>query len=405
MLFGGSGESVGGKGITNFSTHHATIYAIMPPVYVAKARASRAIIGTTIGVGMLSLPFVVAQVGFGIGALLLFVVALLSTILLTLYADLVLVRGGKARFIQVVGRELGHFGTFIAATTYIASIYGALLAYCIFGGQFLRIVTFSFIPSTPFVATLAFFVFAALSTVGGTFFVSRIQRILLPIFFCLIAVLAIFAIPSIHWSNFFGFAPEHLGVAFGVMVFAFHGISAIPEARDLLGRSAALLPRVIRRSMAIVLGIYAVFVFTMIGVTGDATSENAIIGLNNVLGNGTYILASVIALIVVFSAFMNIASSLTNTFLFDFRLRFIPAWFLTMSVPIVLLFLGVESLLTILSVTGGILGSITAIALLVAYERARMSSELPRNSLQIPQILVGITFCAFFAIIVMTIFG
>jgi len=377
----------------------------MPSVFVAKARASRAIIGTTVGVGMLSLPFVVAQIGFGLGIALLFVVAALSTILLTLYADLVLVRGGKARFIQVVGRELGHFGTFIAATAYIASIYGALLAYCIFGGQFLRIVTFSFVPLTPLVATLAFFVIAALSTVGGTLFVSRIQRVLLPIFFCLIATLAVFSIPSIDWSNFLGFAPEHIGVAFGVMVFAFHGMSAIPEARDLLGRSASLLPRVILRSMAIVLGIYGVFVFTMIGVTGDTTSENAILGLNNVLGNGAYILASVIALIVIFSAFMNIASSLTNTFLFDFRLRFIPAWFLTMTVPLVLFSLGVESLLTILSVTGGILGSVTAIALLVAYERARMSSELPRNSLKIPQILVGLTFCAFFVIIIMTIFG
>ncbi|MFA6017856.1 MAG: aromatic amino acid transport family protein [Patescibacteria group bacterium] len=377
----------------------------MPSVSVVKARASRVIIGTTVGVGMLSLPFVVAQVGFSLGAALLFVVALLSTILLTLYADLVLVRGGKARFIQVVGRELGHFGTFIAATAYIASIYGALLAYCIFGGQFLRIVTFSFLPLTPLTATLAFFVIAALSTVGGTFFVSRIQRILLPIFFCLIVVLAISAIPSIHWPNFFGFAPEHLGVAFGVMVFAFHGISAIPEARDLLGRSAFLLPQVIRRSLAVVLGIYGIFVFSIVGVTGDATSENAILGLNNVLGSGVYILASVIALIVVFSAFMNIASSLTNTFLFDFRLRFIPAWSLTMTVPLVFLFLGVNSLLSILSVTGGILGSITAIALLVAYERARMSSELPRNSLRIPQIFVGITFCAFFAIMIMTIFG
>jgi multisubunit Na+/H+ antiporter MnhB subunit len=59
----------------------------------------------------------------------------------------------------------------------------------------------------------------------------------------------------------------------------------------------------------------------------------------------------------------------------------------------------------ILNVTGGVLGAITGIGMLVAYERARMSAELPKNSLRVPQIVVGLTFCVFFAVLVSSLWG
>jgi tyrosine-specific transport protein len=372
---------------------------------VGKARATRAMVGTMIGVGMLSLPYAVAQVGFVLGIIALVFVGVLSAIVLELYADLVLARGGKARFIHVVGRELGVFGTWVAGASFIGGIYGALLAYCISGGQLLRVVTFSLVPMTPFVATVVFFVLGALATVGGTLLVVRIQRLLLPTFLGLLAVLSVFALPSIHWSNFTGYAPEHLGAALGIMVFAFFGISSIPEARDFLGRSARTLPALTRKAVAIVAVVYTVFVVAVLGVTGPSTTESAIPGLKNALGHNMYLLATGIALLIVLSAFMNIATSLTNTYLYDLRVRFAMAWALTMSVPLAFVLFGTASISTVLNISGGVLASITGISMLVAYERARMSAELSKESLRVPQLVVGLAFCLFFAILVMTIVG
>lgn len=374
-------------------------------ISAGNARATRAMIGTMIGVGMFALPYAVAQVGFALGIAALLCVAVLNAVLLELYADLVLARGGKARFLHVVARELGSFGAWVASVAFIGSIYGALLAYCVFGGQFLRVVTFPFAPMTPHAAIIAFFVLGAVATVGGSLLVARIQRFLLPTFLSLLALLSVFALPSIDWSNFSGFAPEQFGVALGIMVFAFFGISAVPEARDFLGRASSTLPMVMRTSVAIVAVVYAVFVAAVIGVTGSVTTENAIHGLKNALGSNAYLLANLIALLVVLSVFMNLATALTNTYLYDLRLRFVTSWTLTMSVPFLFMLFGVTSLVAVLNISGGILASIAAMALIIAYERARMSAELSKNALRVPQFVVGLTFCLFVAILALTIVG
>lgn len=369
------------------------------------ARAVRVLMGTMIGVGMLALPYAVAQVGFVLGMLALVLVGALSAVVLELYADLVLVRGGKARFIHVIGRELGIFGTGVAAVAFIGSAYGALVAYCLFGGQFLRVVTFSFMPMTPFMATIVFFALGAVATAGGTLFIARVQRFLLPTFLTLLAVLSVLAVPYMDWEHFTGYAPEHFGTALGIMVFAFFGLSAIPEARDFLGRKASTLPQLARKAVLGVAGVYGIFVIAVVGVMGSATTENAIPGLKNVLGHNMYVLAAALALCIVLSAFMNVATALTNTYLFDFRLRFVTSWVLAMAAPFVVMMLGASSTSVVLNISGGVLGSIVGICMLVAYERARVSAEIPKHRLRIPQIIVGLTFCAFVAIVVMTIVG
>jgi tyrosine-specific transport protein len=370
-----------------------------------ESRASRAIVGTMIGVGMLALPFVIARVGLVLGVVALMVIAVIMGVVLELYADLVIVRGGKARFIHVVGKELGHAGTFLVSTAYIGSIYGALMAYGIFGGQFLRTVTFSFFPLTPTESMVAFFLLGAICTVGGSLSVARLQRALLPVFFVLMAGLSVVMVPYMQWSALMTFHPLELGSAFGVMIFAFHGISAIPEARDFLDRSAKRLPHVIWRSLGIVLMVYVVFSALVVAVTGTNTTENALTGLRETLGHSMFVFASSIALLVTITAFMNVATSLTNTYLYDVRLRFIPSWVLTMGIPFCVLLVGAPSMTEILNVTGGVLGAITGIGMLVAYERARMSAELPKNSLRVPQIVVGLTFCVFFAVLVSSLWG
>jgi len=366
-------------------------------------KATRPLIGTMIGVGLFGLPFAITQLGFGLGMAVFAIVAMLTGTLALLYADLVMVRGGKSRFIHVVQRELGPFGTFVAGSSFLGGIYGALLAYCLFGGQFLRAFIWDVLPLTPTGATALFFVLACLGTVGGFLVVARLQRILLPIMFLAIGTLAIIALPHIHWEYFFTMGTGSIGASIGVMVFAMHGFSAVPEARDLLGRSAGLLPRTIFKAQWMVFAAYAVFIATIIGLTGPTTPENAIVALKNSLGTPVFIFASGLALITSLSAFMNVATSMTNTYLYDFRLRFIPSWLLTMIVPLVALILGASSLIGVLRITGGILSSLTAIMVLIAYERARMSAELPKNSLNIPQWVVAFAFILFAGVIIATV--
>ncbi len=357
-----------------------------------------------IGVGILGLPYAIAQVGIIVGLIELLLAAFVSYVVLRLYGDLVLVRGGKARFIQVIGNELGHFGTGVAATAYLGSLFGALLAFILFGGQFLRVVLFDLIPMTITTASAVFFLVASFCTIGGSLFVARAQKILIPLFIGLIALLMVVAAPHMTVAHLFASTTENFGVSLGVMLFAFHGMSALPEMRDVLGRQSIALPKSIIRALCVVLLVYAVFSIGILAVTGSATTENAILGLSTI-GKSLVLLASGIALITTFNAYTNVATQLTNTFLYDLRMRFVPAWLLTAIIPFVLFLAGAQHISSVLSITGGVLGSLTAIMMLVAYERARVSAELPKNSLQISQWAVGFTFLVFVGVMLMTVIG
>ena len=365
--------------------------------------ASRRQIGTMIGVGMLSLPFAVVRDGLVFGLLELCAAALVSYLVLRLYGDLIMIRGGKARFIHVLGRELGHFGTGIASFAYIGATFGALIAFLIFGGQFLRVVLFDVLPLKAATSSVLFFILASFFTIGGSLSVTRVQRVLVPLFMMLIGVLVLVALPHMSLNHFeLPSSFEHIGLSFGMMLFAFHGMSALPEMRDILGRHAHLLPRAIGFGSAIVFTVYVVFILSVLGVTGLQTTENAIPGLG-ALGHGVVVFASAIALLVTFTVYMNVASALTNTFLYDLRMRFIPGWLLTACVPLLIFLAGAQHIASVLSVTGGILGSLTGIMMLIAYERARVSAELPKNSLQISQWPIALTFLIFVGTLVATV--
>lgn len=365
--------------------------------------ASRRLIGTMIGVGMLSLPFAVVQDGIVLGLIELTAAALVSYLVMRLYGDLIMVRGGRARFIQVIGRELGHFGTGVASFAFIGATLGALIAFIIFGGQFLRVLLFDILPLKATTSSVLFFILASIFTIGGSLFVSRVQRILIPLFIILIGILVLVAFPYMSVANFvipssFG----NIGLSFGMMLFAFHGLSALPEMRDILGRHTHLLPKSIGAGSAIVFIIYTAFILSVLGVTGLRTTENAITGLGS-LGHGVILFASAIALLVTFTVYMNVATALTNTFLYDLKMRFHYAWLITALVPFLVFLAGAKHISDVLSVTGGVLGSLTGIMMLIAYERARVSAELPKNSLQISQWAIVLTFLIFVGTMVATV--
>ncbi len=361
------------------------------------------LIGTMIGVGMFGLPYAVARVGYGEGIVLLLLVAFVSAVTLRLYADLVNVRQDKARYIKVVGRELGSLGTLIAAIVYLASKYGALIAICLFGGQFLRSLLFSIFPLTPLVATISFFVIACFATIGGTLAVNRLRIWVIPTFFSLIALLSVISINLIQVDNFLYGLSLDVGSSIGVMMFAFFALAALPEMHEGLGKRTELLGKGVWWGTAVVTLVYIIFVTIIIGVTGGQTTENAILGLRNVFGFWPYILASAIAFVVSLSAYMNLASAMTNLYVQDLRWRFIPSWLSTAVVPFLWIMFGTASGTSVINITGGVLGSLAYIMMLIAYERARLSAELPKNSLKVPQWVVAMAFVIFVGVILVTV--
>ena len=366
-------------------------------------QGARPLIGTAVGVGIFGLPFVFSQAGYLIGGLEMIGIALLSLLTFYLYSDLLAINKGHVRFVAVISNQLGAFGRAMAALGFFGSLWGAMLAYIIVGGQFAANVFRPLIGGHDFVYQMVFWVVASGCMIGGTLFVRRLQSVLIPIFFIMIAALALFSLPHLHVEYLTKIDTGNALLPFGALIFAFSGFSAVPEAREALGRNKKLIRPAMVLGVTFIGLLYALFCLAVVGMTGPFTSELAADGLRFAVGSWLSIFVSAIGLCTVFTAYISLGSATMNSLLYDFRGRFLSSWWLTVTIPLGLFLFGARDFIDVIGITGGLLGGLCGIVLLVAYERARMTAQLPKRALAIPQGLVALSFVLFVAMIVVTI--
>lgn len=363
----------------------------------------RPLLGTVIGVGIFGLPYAFAQVGFGLGLLALVGVGFLSLMALLLYADLVLVRDGHGRYLSVVGHELNGVEKILAAVAYFGAHYGALLAYVIVGGSFAHAVFSQFFGGSEVLYLAIFWVLGSVLVGGGLSFLVRLQGILFPLILLLVIIHAFLLAPHISLAHLSGFQPQNSVLSIGILLFAFGGLSAVPDMRDLLKRNRKLMRVSLVFGMLAIACLYAAFSFLVVGVTGVSTSPEAITGIATLIGPVAEALGSLLGLGIVMSAYLSTGVSLTNALVYDQRMGFLTSWATVVLVPIILIILGATNFISVIGVTGGILGSLLGVFLVLAYERARQSHELPKNTLAIPQWLVLLTFLMYSVMLILTV--
>lgn len=133
------------------------------------------LVGSVIGVGIFGLPFAFAQAGFFVGLTHLIVLAIINTVVLLLYADIVMNTKGHPRFTGIVRRYLGEKWSWSATILLIGSIWGAMVAYIIIGGQFLHALIAPMVGGEVTIYSLIFFFVSSLLLIGGLGFISRIE--------------------------------------------------------------------------------------------------------------------------------------------------------------------------------------------------------------------------------------
>lgn len=367
-------------------------------------QGARPLIGSVVGVGIFGLPFVFSQAGFAIGLLELVLVAALALLTYFIFADLLAVNKGHERFVAVVSNQLGPFGRAMATIAYFGSLWGAMLAYIIVGGQFVANVLHPYLGGALFHYQLAFWVVASVCMIGGTMFVRLLQAWLIPTFFILIVALALFALPHLHVEYLTVIEPAKALLPFGALIFAFSGFAAVPESRDALGRKKGLMRPAMVLATVLIAILYALFSLSIVGMTGAFTSPQAVESLRFVAGPWLSVFVSILGLCTVFTAFVSVGNAVTNSLIYDFHGRFLSSWWLAIIVPLCIFLFGARDFIEVIGATGGLLGGLSGIVLVIAYERARLTSQLPKRELALPQTLVALSFLLFVAMIVATIF-
>ena len=325
--------------------------------------------GLIIGAGVFALPYAFSQAGVFWGTVHLFISLFIVYLLHQWYGEVSFYTKGKHRFVGYVEMYLGKKAKFFSMLTTIGAYYGSLLVYAIMGGIFLANFTSLFNGQTVFFLTLLFFAAGGLMAL---FKVSRIAEInfylTMPIIGFIIYLL-FFSFPHIKAENFFSAGNllfnKNWFLPYGVWLFSLTGFSAIPPTRDIfINLPVKNFKRVISISLFLAVIAYAIFIFSVLGVSGSLTTVDALSGIKAAMGAKVMAIGSIIGFLAVFTSFIALAVDMKSMFRYDYKIHRFPAWLLAVVPPVVfylyLYLRNVDNLVNILAIIGsvgmGILG-------------------------------------------------
>lgn len=334
----------------------------------AYTRAIGMMVGLILGAGIFALPYVFAKAGVFWGLFHFVLVFSLLLYVSYLYGEISFFVKGRHRFTGYAELLAGKKAKGFALITTIFSFYGALLIYGVLGGIFLKTIFNS--KEVGFYTTL-FFIITGLLTRLSLKKVAAVNFYLTIPLFGFIAYLMAKAWPFISAENIFS-APSALNewwfIPFGVWLFALSGYSAIPEARDLFKKlSIRHFKKSIFLSLAISGAFMLVFSFIILGLSGQGTSEDAFGGVKNILGEGAIILGSIMGFLAVFTSYLALAEDMENIYTFDYKIKGLWPWLLTVLPPLGLFWLGLDGFVKTLGFIGALgLGTSGVLIILMA---------------------------------------
>lgn len=361
-------------------------------------RAIAMLIGTIIGVGIFGVPYVVARSGALFGAAHFVVMTAVLLFVHLSFGELTLRTKAHHRLVGYAERYFGPWGKGIAALAGIAGIYGALLAYIIIGGSFLHQLLGPTLGGTPWLYSVAFSAVGVIAIAFGLRMIEELEFILTAFLFIAMALIFIVGAQRVnteHWNTVY---LSNALLPYGAILFSLGGASAIAEIRDILRGRERLLARAITWGTLIAAALTALFVFIVVGVSGSATTPEAIAGLAPTLGRSIVLLGAILGILAIATSFLSLGLYIDEVFRFDFRYSKPMALLLGVVVPIVIFLIGQPEFTKVIIVTGGIFGGLDGIIILLTALRARRTGDRqPEFTLRVPAVVHWIVALMFLA--------
>jgi tyrosine-specific transport protein len=330
--------------------------------------------GTTIGVGIFSLPYLASKVGFPMMLAYFAVLGVLVGIIHMIFGRLAVATPDFKRLPGFAKFHLGRWGEKISLFSSLLGTYGAILAYIIVGGDFLKSLLYPFIrvESGDFY-TLLYFAAGALMIFLGIKIIAQVETWSLVFFFAVMGIIFLQVHPAIK-MDYLAAPTEPLSLynfflPYGAILFSLWGAALIPEVEEMLGKDKALLKKVIPVATLIPILIYAFFVYLILGITGPTTTESALTGLKSFLGDEMFILVLLLGILTTFTSFITLGLTLKRVFWYDLNISKNKAWALTCLPPLAIFLLGLKSFITVISLGGGIMLGVDGTLILLMYRR------------------------------------
>ncbi|MBU0535672.1 MAG: hypothetical protein KKE20_01810, partial [Nanoarchaeota archaeon] len=194
-------------------------------------------------------------------------------------------------------------------------------------------------------------------------------------------------------------------IPFGVVLFAYLGMVAVPEANEILGKDKKKLKSVLLIGIIIPIIIYLMFTLVVVGSIGlqgfEMLKDNeriATIALGEIIHPKLFIIANVFAVFAMFTSFIAVGFALKEMFMYDYAVPQKYAWAITCIVPLIIALSGFTNFIQAINVSGVVAGGIDAILILLMFHKAKkIGNRKPEYTVwghPVLSILIGLIFIA-----------
>ena len=349
-------------------------------------RSISVLVGTIVGAGIFGLPYAFAKSGFIVGLIYLLLLIVVFYLISLCYAEVILRTKDKLEMAGYVERYLGKKGKILITFSFILGIYGALVAFTIGVGEFLFSLLNPLFGGSQLLWSLIFWAIASLLVLKGIGAVSRIQVVMA--FGLIIIVLLVFGLsyPYLNIDNLKTINVKNIFFPYGVVLFAFGGVSAVPTIRRILGDKVGLLKKSLALGILIPTLIYIIFCFSVVGVSGINTSETALVGLTGFTNGNILLISGIFGILAMTTTFLILGLILKELFSRDYKIPLFSAWALTVFIPLFIFLLGLRSFILVIGLSGGILSGIQGIILIATYYQAKKKGDrTPEFTFNLPK--------------------
>ncbi|MDP3792630.1 MAG: aromatic amino acid transport family protein [bacterium] len=347
--------------------------------------ATAILIGTMVGVGIFGIPFAFAKAGFWIGFLFLIGVGSATLFLNFIYGEIILRTHQPHQMVGYTQLYLGNFWKRLIFFSFLLTTYAALLAYIIIAGEFLPNVLSSVFYSSSNSFSLWFFGIASLLVLFGIRTLAWVELTLSILFIAVIALIFGFGVGDVNFSNYSYVNFEFWFFPYGVLLFAFGGLPAIPIQRQILVNNERYFKKSILTALSVVGVLYFVFGWTVLGISGDATTPDAISGLIDQIGGRVVFLGSLFGVMAVSTSYLMLGTAMLEIFHLDYGMGRKVSWLLVVAPPLVLFLGGLRNFIDVIGLAGAVGIGLEAFVLIFMYIKAKSHGDrIPEYSLKIP---------------------
>lgn len=328
-------------------------------------RAAGVLFSTIVGAGMLSIPYTVSRVGITVGVFYIVGMGLLMCVLHLVLAEIVIRTRSHLQLTGIIRKYLGPIPMWIMATVFLVLHIGAMVAYLIGEGESLS----ALLGGPAVFWAVLFFVFGTTIIMRGVKSIVRFDFWMSVATVLVISVLIAKSFPTATNWLYMPMVSSSLLVPFGVLLFAFHGTSSIPELEVIVGSDThALRKAVLVGSLAPII-LYTVFAVVVVAVTGARTTQIATIGLGNAISPSVIVIGNIFAIVAMSSSFVTIGQALRRTFQWDYGWSASVALAAAVGIPFFIYMIGAREFIKVIAFVGASCGTVEIFLLVWAYGR------------------------------------